>query len=130
MKEMADGTIRVQVDIDPACRGDFLKLFPSIDMPVALAPLVAQFEQAKPVVAQNDADIEDKPGALRVLACQLCKNPKFQEFLEVESEDQAKQYILETCDIASRKELDTDVTASFIFEKMRREYRAFVEGRQ
>lgn len=48
MKEMADGTIRVQVDIDPACRAAFLQLFPNIDMPVAIAPLIAKFEQKQP----------------------------------------------------------------------------------
>ena len=45
MKEMADGTIRVQVDIDPAFRAAFLQAFPSIDMPIALAPLVRDFER-------------------------------------------------------------------------------------
>lgn len=39
MKELVDGTIRVQVDIEPQYRDAFLKLFPQIDMPVALAPL-------------------------------------------------------------------------------------------
>jgi hypothetical protein len=48
IKEMADGTIRVQIDIDPACRSAFWSLFPSIDMPVAIAPLVADFEQREP----------------------------------------------------------------------------------
>lgn len=47
MKELVDGTIRVQVDIDPKYRGEFLKLFPSIDMPVALAPLIPGFELGK-----------------------------------------------------------------------------------
>lgn len=45
MKELVDGTIRVQIDIDPAFRDDFFKLFGKIDMPVALAPLVADFEK-------------------------------------------------------------------------------------
>jgi hypothetical protein len=48
IKEMADGTIRVQIDIDPACRSAFWSLFPSIDMPVAIAPLVADFEKREP----------------------------------------------------------------------------------
>src|SRR3546814_20450072 len=61
MKEMADGTIRVQIDIDPSCRGDFLSLFPNIDMPVALAPLVANFEQSKEFVSHNSPDVDDKP---------------------------------------------------------------------
>lgn len=44
MKELVDGTVRVQIDIDPAFRDEFFKLFGKIDMPVALAPLVADFE--------------------------------------------------------------------------------------
>ena len=40
MKELVDGTIRVQIDIDPPHRAAFLRLFPEIDMAVALAPLV------------------------------------------------------------------------------------------
>jgi len=44
-KEMADGTLRVQIDIDPAFKKIFLELFPTIDMPVAIAPLRADFER-------------------------------------------------------------------------------------
>jgi hypothetical protein len=47
MKELVDGTLRVQLDIDPAYRDDFLRLFSKIDMPVAIAPLVSDFEQRK-----------------------------------------------------------------------------------
>jgi hypothetical protein len=39
MREMADGTIRVQIDIDPKYRDRFLELFSQIDMPVALAQI-------------------------------------------------------------------------------------------
>jgi len=39
IKELVDGTIRVQVDIDPRFRKQFFDLFPEIDMAVALAPL-------------------------------------------------------------------------------------------
>ena len=39
MKEMADGTLRVQIDIDPPQKKAFLELFPNIDMAVGLAPL-------------------------------------------------------------------------------------------
>lgn len=39
MREMADGSIRVQVEIDPASRDTFLQHFGEIDMPVALARL-------------------------------------------------------------------------------------------
>lgn len=48
MKEMADGTLRVQIDIDPRFRAAFFAAFGQIDMPVAIAPLVADFERRAP----------------------------------------------------------------------------------
>ncbi|MBY0475435.1 MAG: hypothetical protein K2Q13_10315 [Nitrosomonas sp.] len=39
MKELVDGTIRVQIDIDPMYREEFFRLFGQIDMPVAIAPI-------------------------------------------------------------------------------------------
>jgi hypothetical protein len=48
MKEMADGTLRVQIDIDPKFRSAFFAAFGKIDMPVAIAPLVADFEKREP----------------------------------------------------------------------------------
>lgn len=44
IKEMADGTLRVIIDIDPRFKADFHRLFPDVDLPVALAPLKPDFE--------------------------------------------------------------------------------------
>ena len=108
MKEMADGTIRVQIDIDPSCRAAFLQLFPNIDMPVALAPLVADFErQEKP-----------KGGELARLAGQLCQNPMFQEWCEAESAEAAAEWVRLTCGVVSRSELDHDATAAGKFHRL------------
>ena len=38
-KELVDGTLRVQIDIEPRDKARFHLLFPEIDMPVAIAPL-------------------------------------------------------------------------------------------
>jgi len=38
-KEMADGTLRVAVDIEPRDKARFHALFPEIDMPIAIAPM-------------------------------------------------------------------------------------------
>lgn len=54
MKEMADGTVRVQIDIDPRFRAQFFEMFGQIDMPVALAPLAADFEKRKPEKTEDD----------------------------------------------------------------------------
>lgn len=48
IKERVDGTLVVSVEIDPRFKSDFLRLFPNIDTPCALAPLVADFEQRAP----------------------------------------------------------------------------------
>lgn len=58
MKELVDGTIRVQVDIDPKYRASFLELFPSIDMPIALAPLMPTFEQAGDGAEEHGDDFD------------------------------------------------------------------------
>ncbi|WP_292992566.1 hypothetical protein [Nitrosomonas sp.] len=49
MKELVDGTIRVQIDIDPVYRELFFKLFGQIDMPVAIAPMVINSPILSPV---------------------------------------------------------------------------------
>lgn len=116
MKEMADGTIRVQVDIDPTCRAQFLQLFPNIDMPVALAPLVANFEQRQP---------EEKPkgGELARLAGQFCQQPEFWKFAGVTSSTEAAAWVRHICHIKSRAELDHDADAEHIFHtEIRRPY--------
>ena len=43
-RELKDGTLVVVIEIEPNDKAAFLKLFPEVDMPVALAPLKADFE--------------------------------------------------------------------------------------
>ena len=53
IKELVDGTIRVQVDIDPRFRRQFFDLFPDIDTAVALAPLSPQAAAAPSPTGQT-----------------------------------------------------------------------------
>ena len=59
LKELVDGTLRVQIDIEPRDKAAFHKLFPEIDVPVALAPLRLQLtgetygEEARQLVASG-----------------------------------------------------------------------------
>lgn len=106
MKEMADGTIRVMIDIDMAFKEQFLEVFKQIDMPVALAPLVADFEQKQE---------KPKGGELAKLAGQLCNNPSFQEFLGVHNAEDAANEIRTVCGITSRAELDHNSEAAAVF---------------
>lgn len=111
MKEMADGTIRVMIDIDPIHRRSFLDLFPAIDMPVALAPLVADFEH------HPKEEEPAKGGALAKLAGMLCNNKEFQDWLSVESPAEAAAAIYDVCGIKSRSELDHNEEAAIEFHR-------------
>ena len=133
MRELVDGTIEVKFHIDPRCRDDFLRLFPEIDKPAAIAPLVADFEH-KP---------KEKIGSLCLLAVQFCKNPTFWEWLGIDpevyrnrpsvGEEVAKANILELLSetkIVSRKELDTNPEAARIFqEQIRQPFMRFLYER-
>lgn len=127
MKEMADGTIRVQVDIDPSCRAAFLQLFPNIDMPVALAPLVADFER--------QAEEKPKGGHLARLTGQLCQSEDFQAFVPecaegLSASENAADWIRRTCGVQSRAELDHSVAAAQKFHDLvRKPYLAWREER-
>lgn len=109
MKEMADGTIRVQVDIDASCRIQFLALFPNIDMPVAMAPLRADFEQTPE---------KPKGGELAKLAGMLCANPDFQKWCDASTPEAAATWVRSACDIDSRSELDHNAAAARKFHSL------------
>lgn len=123
-KELVDGTLRVQVDIDPEFRRDFLRLFPDIDTRIALAPIKAKAAADTP-----------KGGELARLAGILCNDEDFQQWLDVvaaeslpaldvdgmESHERAAHYIRQLCGVASRAELDHNEAAAAIFhEKIRK----------
>ena len=121
MKEMADGTIRVQVDIDPAFRAAFLQAFPSIDMPIALAPLVSDFERKHEPKAKGG--VGSKWLAMR------CAEPGFWEFLAPmnsgnapTSEAAAAIVVREHLQVTSRAEVDTDPDAKARFDELRMQW--------
>ena len=120
MKEMADGTIRVQVDIDPAFRAAFLQAFPSIDMPIALAPLVRDFER-RPEAPKD----QPKGGAGAKWLAIRCAEESFWEFLgsiasvAPRSEAEAAAVVRDYLQVASRAEVDTDPDAKARFDELR-----------
>ncbi|MHB8915372.1 MAG: hypothetical protein ACYC4K_06120 [Thiobacillus sp.] len=123
-KEMADGTIRVSIDIDPQFKAQFHALFPDIDMPVAIAPLVADFERKQE--EQNPIPIKAAicgGGALAKWAGILSNDPKFWEWLEliegapVVNANQAAEHIRLLCGVASRADLDHDAEAGRRFRE-------------
>jgi hypothetical protein len=139
IKELVDGTIRVQVDIDPQYRKSFFDLFPTIDAPIALAPLVADFErktEPEPTEAAHR-----KLGPLALLAVQWCRDPHFLQWAgwnwphgddsRAITQEEARFLILDTCKIGSRRELDTVPSAAHVFHAQFRDpYMAYMEGKQ
>lgn len=129
-KELADGTIRVSIDLDPSQRRAFLDLFPDIDMPVALAPLVEDFEQqALKVVDEVVTEIlKPKGGELAKLAGILCADPKFQDWISATSEEDAATELRARCGVTSRAELDHNAKAATIFhEHIRKPWQEFCQ---
>jgi hypothetical protein len=126
IKELVDGTLRVQIDIDREHRRDFLRLFPDIDMPIALAPL-----KVKTPGVEGAA----KGGELSKLAGILCNDPDFLPWLErrmppeklpaalggEEGAERAAVIVRHLCGVKSRAELDHNSKAAVIFhEQIRR----------
>jgi len=123
MREMADGTIRVQIDIDPSCKDQFLSLFKSIDMPVAIAPLRADFEQRKP-------EEKLKGGELARLAGMFCQNADFLEWGNFSNESIAAEWVREMCGVDSRADIDHDIEAAARFhERVRKPFIEWKESR-
>lgn len=123
-KELVDGTIRLQVDIDPQHRRDFFRLFPEIDTPVALAPL-------KPEAAPKAED-GPKGGELAKLAGILCADMGFQAWIEHaygeelpanaalpldDDAERAAVIVRHVCRVKSRAELDHSEAAATIFHE-------------
>ncbi|MER2511148.1 MAG: hypothetical protein ABTQ25_01775 [Nitrosomonas ureae] len=111
MKELVDGTIRVQIDIDPMYREVFFRLFGQIDMPVAIAPIQLN---RKPE-AQTTEIISKNPNRL-AQAMHLdgyFRNPKLwigMEIAEVYTQDDHKKYVetLPCCGTKFAKHINCD----------------------
>lgn len=81
----------------------------------ALTPAAAIQAAQQETIASAPAEEKIKPGPLCIMACNFCKDPKFLEwvnatFLPVKEArfEQAdmRLFLLDTCDIESRVELD------------------------
>lgn len=124
VKTMADGTLRLTVDISPIHAQDAFSLFGMPDVPLALARLNIQASQA---IAQQETiakEPKEPLTGLALLAVQWCQEPKFWEWInsthsdyEVDKDSIAKNFILNQCEIESRKELNTSTQAAATFQQ-------------
>jgi hypothetical protein len=126
VREMVDGTLEVRLHVSPTEKAAFHQLFPEIDMPVALAPLKLTVR-----VQEKPAEPKESVGPLCQLAVQWCKDEAFQywscpagmisaanPFGQPPNEQTAKQFILNQCQVASRRELDTNEQAANRFHTL------------
>lgn len=117
MREMSDGTVRVQIDIDPRFRAQFFEMFGQIDMPVALAPLAADFEKREPQPEKP------KGGELARMAGVLCQDVEFRVFMNAQgwhagSDQEAAETIRQMCGVTTRADLDHDADAAYVFHRV------------
>ena len=137
IKTMADGTLRLTLDIEPRFAKDAFGLFGAPGTPCAIAAL----RIGTPAPAEPE---KPKGGPLAKLAGQWCNEPRFQEWIGIEYHEFigdlgvedfgspaefARHCILVFCLIDSRAELDHNPLARDKFELfIRRKYVAYREA--
>lgn len=128
IKELVDGTLRVQLDIEPAHKRAFLDLFPEIDAPVAIAPL-ASWATSQPRATRGEAwsDL----GPLCQSAIRLCSDDRFGAFMaEREGDGDTATALKRALGIKTRKDLDRDERAAREFAALMTEFRQWQMDRR
>lgn len=117
---LADGTLRLVVDVEPRNAQAAFALFNSPGTPMALAALKPGYA----AVAAAPKEPAERTGPLCREAVGYCQLPAFQQWIHARadlqgepSEQSAKDTILAWCNVESRKELDADGIAGEAFVK-------------
>jgi len=128
LRTMADGTLRICLDIEPAHAQDAFKLFASPGTPAAIAALQVGYESKSPIIGNYLEKDNSKPkgGALSKLAGRWCQDPEFWAWINgaaemtwpIESADHAAEFVRDMCGIDSRAELDHDEVAAEKFHRL------------
>ena len=117
---MMDGTLRVVIDVDPAHAQAAFALFGSPGNPLVVGRLVMEHE--KP------AEPEMKGGELAKLAGMWCNDNYFREWVASQSDQTPDEHIKNVCGIDSKRELDHNTDAAWLFhEDIRKPYAAWLE---
>jgi len=148
MQTMADGTLRMVVDIEPRHAKDAFGLFGVPGTALALAALKTAAQQAQ----AEDARVEElarvreenaaaesvrvaaaapKPagGALSKLAGQWCQMPQFWAWCKASDGHEAASFVRQTCNVLTRAELDHDAAAAELFHTFIREpFSKYMQG--
>lgn len=127
VKTMADGTLRLTIDIEPGDAQGAFMLFGQPGAPVVLARLTQEAAQAS--LQKQIAEPEMKGGELAKWAGILCNDEQFHKWIDATVEDSyqyvtngtiqddAKNFIAVTCGITSRRELDHNKQAGLTFRE-------------
>ncbi len=128
---LADGTLRLIIDIEPRHAQDAFALFHVPGTPMALARLTNEAATTQPETRKEEP--KEKAGPLCILACNFCQDRKFWQWLDYElshacvNELDAKRILCEICAIESRKDLDKNSAAAATFHDVIR--KPFIEWR-
>ena len=137
VKDMADGSLRITLEFDPAYAKEAYALFGARGTPLAVAALNLQASQAQ---AQQETIEEAKGGFLSQWLAMRCNEPKFWEFIECEiaentttcsNKQEADVLVKMALDIDSKRELDNDKEAEQRFhEIIRKPYAEWLVGKR
>lgn len=126
IKTMADGSMRISIEIEPRHARDAFMLFGTPGTPVALARITPEAATAES--RREQAAPRQVGGALCKLAGMWCNDPEFHAFLthtmkwaksytEPVTTEVAANIIRETCGVASRADLDHSAEAAELFHQ-------------
>lgn len=136
MRELVDGTLRVQIDIEPMFKQRFIQLMGEIDITLAVTPLL--YAPVPPDPEQPADEMSRHTGwrdlgRLAQSAVVMCKDERFQKFAaEMSGEKEltekvAAQFVKLQCKVSTRKELDTKDGAATRFGALMAQYREWQE---
>jgi len=122
LQTMADGGVRLVLDLGCSLADiAALNLMPG-----------AAFGLARITGESTIAPIKDEPvpkaksGPLCRLSCQFCTDPQFWDWSGAHDESQAKKFVLDACQVDSRKEIDDCTIAADLFhERVRHPFMAW-----
>ena len=120
VRTMADGTLRLSVDVEPRHAQAAFALFGAPGTPMALAALRIGAEPEP----QPEPEAKPKGGELAKLAGMWCNDERFRNWLtergeyETLSPDGAAEVVRFCCQVKSRAELDSNPDAAKRFQNM------------
>ncbi len=131
VRTMADGSLRIEVEVSPVDAQAAFALFGRPGAPMALAALKEGYAAAQeplPTIKESLTVEKPKGGALAKLSGMWCQDHEFHNwingamhngiFWQCNGPNEAKLFVLEICQIDSRAELDHDERAAELFHRM------------